>query len=89
MGDLLAGGGTSLNDLRPGEACRVTGIEGDGPVRRRLLDMGVTPGRAVEVVRSAPLRDPIEIRVGETFMTLRRREASRVAVERSIGGDVL
>ncbi|NJL08216.1 MAG: ferrous iron transport protein A [Methylacidiphilales bacterium] len=70
----------SLDDIRPGETCRIVALHGGGTVRRRLLDMGIVPGVRVEVIRNAPLRDPIEIRVHNTFMTLRRIEASRIEV---------
>ncbi|MBN2752101.1 MAG: ferrous iron transport protein A [Rhodospirillaceae bacterium] len=82
----MVGRTTSLNDLYPGEMCRVMEITGEGPVRRRLLDMGVVPHQTITVVRDAPLRDPIEIQVGETFMMLRRREAERVVVTRLTKG---
>ncbi|WP_210247319.1 FeoA family protein [Blastochloris sulfoviridis] len=69
-----------LDHLRPGESCRVVALLGVGAVRRRLLDMGIVPSVCVEVIRNAPLRDPIEIRVHNTFMTLRRVEANRIEV---------
>jgi ferrous iron transport protein A len=72
----------SLDDLRPGQTCRVVTLHGGGAVRRRLLDMGIVPGAEVEVVRNAPLRDPIEIRVGNSFIVLRRGEAARIEVSR-------
>ncbi|MDQ2083133.1 FeoA family protein [Xanthobacteraceae bacterium Astr-EGSB] len=72
----------SLDDLRPGETGRVVTLHGGGAVRRRLLDMGIVPGAEVEVVRNAPLRDPIEIRVGNSFIVLRRGEAARIEISR-------
>ena len=69
-----------LDHLHPGESCRVVALLGAGAVRRRLLDMGIVPSVRVEMIRNAPLRDPIEIRVHNTFMTLRRIEANRIEV---------
>ncbi|EJW11062.1 hypothetical protein A33M_3596 [Rhodovulum sp. PH10] len=70
----------TLDDVLPGEACRVVALHCHGPVRRRLLDMGLVPEVRVDVIRNAPLRDPIEIRIHDTFLTLRRVEAARIEV---------
>ncbi|WP_201161548.1 FeoA family protein, partial [Phaeovulum veldkampii] len=73
--------GHSLNDTRPGTTCRIRRLCGCGAVRQRLLDLGMQPDREITVIRAAPLRDPIEVRVGDTFIVLRRREAAQVEVE--------
>lgn len=70
--------GLSLNDLRPGAQGRVWRLHGQGAIRQRLLDLGLLPGTEVTVMRSAPLDDPIEIRVGDAFLTLRRSEAMMI-----------
>jgi ferrous iron transport protein A len=49
--------------------------------RRRLLALGLRPGAVVEVLLKAPLGDPLEVRAGDTFLLLRRSEASQVMVE--------
>jgi ferrous iron transport protein A len=49
--------------------------------RRRLLALGLRPGAVVEVLLKAPLGDPLEVRAGDTFLLLRRSEASQVLVE--------
>jgi ferrous iron transport protein A len=54
---------------------------GCGPVRQRLLDLGIRPCREVTVVRAAPLLDPIELKVGDSYIVLRRQEAAQVEVE--------
>lgn len=72
---------THLNQLSPGHRARITAITGSGPVYRRLLDMGMTPGSVVEMERSAPLGDPIAIRVKGYRLSLRLAEAATVAVE--------
>ncbi|MEX5726751.1 ferrous iron transport protein A [Rhodovulum iodosum] len=71
----------SLNDTAPGQTCRIRRLCGCGPVRQRLLDLGLQPCREVTVIRSAPLRDPIELRVGDSFIVLRRREAAQVEID--------
>ncbi len=67
-------------DLKPGEKGRVTQVAGGGPIRRRLLDMGILPDTTVEVERFAPTGDPIWIRLEGTQLSLRRKEASLVSV---------
>ncbi len=67
--------GFSLNDLGPGAGGRVWRLHGGGAIRQRLLDLGLLPGAEILVIRSAPLFDPIEIKVGDAFLTLRRAEA--------------
>lgn len=70
--------GLSLNDLQPGTSARVWRLHGQGGIRQRLLDLGLLPGVDVMVVRSAPLDDPIEIRIGDAFLSLRRAEAMMI-----------
>nr|WP_184435589.1 FeoA family protein [Roseospira goensis] len=72
--------GRSLNDLAPGDRCRIFALHGRGAIRHRLMDLGLVPNATVEVVRRAPLADPIEVRVADTFVTLRRAEAARIEV---------
>ncbi|MER8012526.1 FeoA family protein [Streptomyces sp. NPDC094149] len=72
----------SLADLDPGARAAVTEVlAGQGPaVVRRLHDLGFTPGAVVEVVRRAPLRDPVLYRVKDYEVCLRRTEAACVRV---------
>ncbi len=72
---------TTLDRLEPGQRGRVLRLSGDGAVRRRIMDMGVTPGAEIEVERLAPLGDPIEIEVRGYHLSLRKREAAQIAVE--------
>ena len=72
----------TLNDLRPAQRGRICEVKGAGALRRRLLDMGVVPGAEIEVVRIAPLGDPVEYRVRGYRLSLRRSEATLVMVER-------
>lgn len=70
-----------MTELRPGERSRVTGVGGEGDTVRRLMDLGLTRGTTVEVVRTAPLGDPIEVRLRGFMLTLRRSEAEHITVE--------
>jgi len=70
-----------LKDLRPGEKGNVLGIEKGSDLRRRLLDMGVVRGAEVEVVRLAPLGDPMEVLIKGYNLTLRREEAAKIHVQ--------
>ncbi len=69
-----------LSDVPPGTAAIVTDVTGEGPFRRRLLDMGFVRGTCVRVIKSAPLGDPVEYCLGGTHVTLRKHEAERVLI---------
>jgi ferrous iron transport protein A len=69
-----------LDELPHGVAARVLRMEGTGPVAKRLMEMGIVPGAPVSVVRAAPLGDPIEVRVRNYHLALRRTEARTVTV---------
>lgn len=72
---------TSLDKLVPGQKGRVCHLHGDTAISRRLMELGLVPGRSVVFLRDAPLHDPLEVRIGNSFLSLRRAEASLVAVE--------
>lgn len=72
----------SLDTLSLGENARVVNIHGQGAIKRRLMDMGLTKDVIVEVSNIAPLGDPIEIRLRGYKLTLRKEEAALVLVER-------
>jgi Fe2+ transport system protein FeoA len=68
-------------DITPFGACaRVISVSGDGAVALRLMQMGVVPGVAVSVVKSAPLGDPIQVRIRDYDLALRRIEAQTITV---------
>jgi Fe2+ transport system protein FeoA len=71
----------NLRDLRPGEKGVVTKARGSGGAAKRLLDMGLVAGAPLEVIRVAPLGDPVEISVKGYNLTLRKEEAEGVSVE--------
>jgi Fe2+ transport system protein FeoA len=70
----------TLADLPVGGEAHVASVDGAGGPASRLLEMGLTPGAHVRVVRVAPLGDPIEIRVRGYFLSVRREDARRVRV---------
>jgi ferrous iron transport protein A len=71
----------NLASLKPGEKGRITAIGSVGPLKRRLLDMGVLVGEEVKVQKVAPMGDPIEVRVKSYNLSLRKNEAEAIAVE--------
>ena len=71
---------TALGDLSPGEHALVQSVRCAPRVRRRLLEMGLLPGTEIEVVRHAPMGDPIEVRLRGYALSLRRSEAAGVSV---------
>lgn len=70
-----------LSQLAVGEAARIVAVEGGGSMAIRLLEMGLTPGTKVELVKRAPMGDPLEVQVRGYHVSLRRDEARRVRVE--------
>ncbi len=69
-----------LSELSIGEKAIVTAVNGEGAVRRRLFDMGITPGAEVYLRKKAPLGDPIEIALRGYELTLRKAEAAHVEI---------
>ena len=59
----------------------MTAVDGEGDAARRLMDLGLIRGTTVEVVRMAPLGDPIEVRIRGFMLSLRRTEADHITVE--------
>ena len=70
-----------LDQIEKGETGLVKSVEGDGKVRRRLFDMGVTPGAKVVLRKKAPLGDPIEVTIRGYELSLRKSEACLVNIE--------
>ena len=70
-----------LDELIVGETGLIKSIDGEGKIRRRLFDMGVTPGASVYLRKKAPLSDPIEITIRNYELTLRKDEANLVNVD--------
>ena len=70
-----------LSEFKIGDTALVKKVEGDGRIRRRLFDMGVTPGAEVYLRKKAPLGDPLEITLRGYELTLRKDEAQLVVLE--------
>jgi len=77
----LGGGGRRLSELPEDTPAVVGFLAMRGPLRKRLLALGVRPGAVVRVVRRAPLGDPMEIAVGDTLIAIRHAEADEVILE--------
>ncbi|WOO37350.1 FeoA family protein [Anaerocolumna sp. AGMB13020] len=72
----------TLRDLKPGETGTVVSIGEKGPLKRRIMDMGITRGVDVKVVKIAPLGDPIEINIRGYELSLRKDEAAQIEVSK-------
>ena len=70
----------NLANLAIGSEAKVTKIIGNNPITRRLMEMGIIPGVAVKVIKTAPFGDPIEIRVRGYSLAMRKSEAEALEV---------
>ncbi|MBR0193974.1 MAG: ferrous iron transport protein A [Bacilli bacterium] len=70
-----------LDEFQIGETGLIKKVEGEGRLRRRLFDMGVTPGATVYLRKKAPLGDPLEVTIRGYELTLRKSEAALVLLE--------
>ena len=71
----------NLAKLKSGETGKITAIGVIGPLKRRLMDMGILIGEVIRVVKVAPLGDPIEVKIKNYSLSLRKKEAEGIAVE--------
>jgi ferrous iron transport protein A len=67
--------------MKPGESGKITKIGAIGPLKRRLMDMGVLVGENVKVEKVAPFGDPIEVTIKQYNLSLRKKEAESISVE--------
>ena len=70
----------TLRDVSVGQNVKVTRLNGDGPVKRRIMDMGITKGVEVYVRKVAPLGDPVEVTVRGYELSLRKADAEMIEV---------
>ncbi|HZJ84059.1 MAG TPA: FeoA family protein [Syntrophomonadaceae bacterium] len=70
-----------LSELGLGKNARIVKVNGNGAVRRRMIDMGIVPGMEVKMERFAPLGDPLQIKLKGCHLSLRKEEAETVLVE--------
>ena len=71
----------TLRDVSIGDTVQVVKLHGTGPVKRRIMDMGITKGVNVSVRKVAPLGDPIELTVRGYELSIRKEDASAIEVE--------
>ena len=71
----------TLKEVKVGEDCRVVKLHGEGAFKRRIMDMGITRGTDIHVVRVAPLGDPVEVTVRGYSLSLRHEDADMIEVE--------
>jgi len=70
-----------LTNIPIGQSARVLAFNGNSPITKRLMEMGVVPGVSIRVVKSAPFGDPLEIRVRGYNLAMRKSEAQTIEVE--------
>ena len=73
----------TLDQLKTGQAATIRKVVGEGAIRRRLMDMGLIKGAAIEMVRAAPMGDPVEYCVRAYHLSLRKSEAAVIEIELS------
>ena len=71
----------TLRDVKIGGTARVVKVHGEGAVRRRIMDMGITRGVEIKIIKTAPLGDPLEITVRGYELSLRKADAAMIEVE--------
>ena len=71
----------TLNEIPVGGVCIVTKLNGTGKLRRRIMDMGITKGVEIKVVKIAPLGDPMELNVRGYELSIRKSEAESIEVQ--------
>ena len=71
----------TLREVTPGSTVKVTKLTGEGPVKRRIMDMGITKGVDIFVRKVAPLGDPVEVTVRGYELSLRKADAEMIEVQ--------
>jgi len=71
---------TFLSELKPGEAGKIEKVAGSGAIKRRITDMGFTKGSLIEVIRVAPMGDPIDVKIKGYHLSLRKEEAANISI---------
>ncbi len=71
----------TLRDVKIGNTCKVKRINGEGALKRRIMDMGITRGAEIYVRKVAPLGDPIEVTVRDYELSIRKGDAELIEVE--------
>lgn len=76
-----------LDRVKTNELVKVVKIEGDKPIKRRIMDMGITKNQIIYIKKIAPLGDPLEIKVRGYELSIRKADAHFIEVERVISND--
>ncbi len=71
----------TLRDVKIGQTCKVKRIHGEGALKRRIMDMGITKGTEIYVRKVAPLGDPVEVTVRNYELSIRKGDAELIEVE--------
>lgn len=71
----------TLKDIKVGSSATVVKLEGEGAVKRRIMDMGITKGTEIYVKKVAPLGDPLELTVRGYQLSIRKEDAKKIIVE--------
>lgn len=71
----------TLDELEPGNRCVMRDITAEGALGQRLMDLGFYPGAEIEIVRNAPLVDPVELHLDGYHVSIRHNEAQHIEVE--------
>ena len=71
----------TLRDVKIGETAKVVKLHGEGAVKRRIMDMGITKGVEVYIRKVAPLGDPLEVNVRGYELTIRKADAEMIEIE--------
>ena len=71
----------NLREVQVGQSAKVIKVHGEGAVRRRIMDMGITRGQTIRVVKVAPLGDPMEITVRNYELSVRKADCEMIEVE--------
>ena len=71
----------TLREAKIGQTVRVVKLNGDGPVKRRIMDMGITKGQSIYVRKVAPLGDPVEITIRNYELSVRKADCEMIDVE--------
>ena len=71
----------TLKEVKIGEKVKVVKLNGEGAIKRRIMDMGITKGCSITVNRCAPLGDPIELTVRGYELSIRKADAEKIEVE--------
>ena len=73
----------TLKDARVGDTVKVLKVTGEGPIKRRIMDLGITKGVEIYIRKVAPLGDPFELTVRGYELSLRKEDAKMIAVEKA------